>query len=70
MVKQKDNCSYVPDGKANAACGVHDVDYAVIREMRKRADEEFLWNMLGDGVWKVKAYVYYYGVRIFGRFVI
>lgn len=60
-------CSFVPDGKAECSCDIHDIDYKRIWFERKFADENFLFNMLSDGVWKPKAYLYYYGVRIFGR---
>lgn len=66
----KEGCSYVPDGKAKASCDAHDVNYKEIWVMRKQADDDFLIAMLLDDVWKPKAYIYYWGVRILGRLVV
>ena len=60
-------CSFVPDGKAEDSCNYHDVGYKDVWVLRQNYDLEFLKNMLSDGVWKPKAYLYYYGVRILGR---
>jgi len=66
----RNGCSFVPNGKALEACNDHDIRYKNIWLMRKADDEDFLFNMLFDGVWKVKAYLYYYGARILGRLVV
>ena len=47
---------------------VHDYLYQIKKHVRKRADEIFLELMLEDGLSKVRAYTYYWAVRVGGRF--
>ena len=61
-----DYCSFSPEGNWADACKQHDIDYAVIREMRKKADMD-LKNSITKKGFPTIAKIYFIAVRIFGR---
>ena len=58
--------------KFNASCKIHDIDYNRSGLSRKEADKRFLKNMKkqskSNEMYKVFAYLYYWGVRLGGIF--
>ncbi len=52
--------------KYDRASCLHDYLYTYKKFDRKKCDEVFLKAMLNEGVNKTKAYLFYFGVRIFG----
>jgi len=61
------------DGKTNMRASlVHDAFYQLIREghlsfdMRDKCDQEFRRVCLEDGMWSVRAWVDYQGLKLFG----
>ena len=63
--KKNNYCSFVPDGTWGNVCKDHDSNYAALRRGRKAADKLFFAGLYTHS--RLIAYVYYFGVRLFGR---
>lgn len=65
MELSEDYCTAVPDGDWGDVCKTHDDDYTFVKHYRKEADIEFRLNLSKHN--RVIAFIYYIGVRVFGR---